>query len=369
MSPAPDRHVLFRADGGPQIGTGHIVRCRTLGAELQRRGWMASLASRELPPDLARSVRGSGMELISLDAAADDEAEHAVIADHVAGPVTFAVVDHYGIGADWQRPARAWAERMMAIDDLADRFQEVDLLLNQNPGPGPSRYDGLVPPTARILHGPTYALVRPEFAAIRMRAERVRHTGAPGHRGRVERILVFMSGTDPDDVTGRAARAAIAVGVPVDVVVGAAYPFLASLRAWASDQPLIQLHVDTLEMATLMERADISIGAAGSATWERCTLGLPTVLVTLADNQVETARHLADIGAAVDLGWQSAVTTVALEDTLIGLARDPARLVAMSEAAARVTDGQGTIRVADELQRLVTGAQPRSDAARPDGRR
>ena len=125
----------------------------------------------------------------------------------------------------------------MAIDDLADRFQAVDLLLNQNPGPGPSRYRGLVPPAARILDGPTYALVRPEFAAMRIRA---------GHqRGAVRRILVFLSGTDPHDVTRRAAEAATAVGVPVDVVVGAAYPFLGSLRAWAADQPLIELHIET----------------------------------------------------------------------------------------------------------------------------
>jgi UDP-2,4-diacetamido-2,4,6-trideoxy-beta-L-altropyranose hydrolase len=309
------------------------------------------------------------MDLISLEAAADDEAEHAIIGKHVAHPVTFAVVDHYGIGADWQRAARVWAERTMAIDDLADRFLSVDLVLNQNPGGGPSRYDGLVPPTARILDGPVYALVRPEFAALRMRAERLRHEGARSKRGSVERILVFLSGTDADDMTGRAARAAIAVGVPVDVVVGAAYPFLASMRAWAADQPLIELHVDTHEMAVLMERADLSIGAAGSATWERCTLGLPTVLVTLADNQVEIARHLADAGAAVDLGWHSVVTTADLEDTVIALAGDPARLNAMSEAAARITDGQGTVRVADELERLSANAKPRSDAAPADDRR
>lgn len=359
MSQTP-AHALFRADASPHLGTGHLVRCRTLAAELQHRGWTTTLASRDLPPELARSVRGSEMALIELDATSGLEAEHAVIAERVVRPVTVAVVDHYGIGAEWHRAAGAWAERLMAIDDLADRFQAVDLLLNQNPGPGPSRYRGLVPPAARILDGPTYALVRPEFAAMRLRA---------GHRRDVHRILVFLSGTDPHNVTGRAARAATAVGVPVDVVVGAAYPSLGSLQVWAADQPLIELHIETREMAALMARADISIGASGSATWERCTLGLPTLLVTLADNQVETARHLAEVGAALDLGWHSEVTTADLEDVLIALAADPARLSAMSEAAARITDGQGTVRVADELERLVATAQPRSEAARPDDRR
>ncbi len=359
MNQAPG-HALFRADASPRIGTGHIVRCRTLATELERRGWTTTLASRDLPPELGRSVRGSEMTLIELDATSDAEAEHAVIAERIARPVTVAVVDHYAIGADWQRAAGAWAERLMAIDDLADRFQAVDLLLNQNLGPGPSRYRGLVPPAARILAGPTYALVRPEFAAMRLRARNKRA---------VQRILVFLSGTDPHDVTRRAAEAATALGVPVDVVVGAAYPFLASLQAWAADQSLIDLHVETSEMAALMARADISIGAPGSATWERCTLGLPTLLVTLADNQVEIARHLAEVGAALDLGWHSEVTTAELEDVLIALAADPARLSAMSEAAALITDGQGAVRVADELERLVATAWPWSDAARPDDRR
>lgn len=358
MNATSGGHALFRADASAGIGTGHVVRCRTLAAELRRRGWTASLASRDLPPELARSIRESEMALISLDAAASLDAEHAVIAEQAVRPVTLAVVDHYGIGADWQRAARVWVERMMAIDDLADQFQAVDLVLNQNPGLGASRYRGLVPPGAQILDGPTYALVRHEFAAIRTRADLGRRQGEARHRGRVERILVFMSGSDPHDVTRGAARAATAVGVPVDVVVGAAYPFLAPLQAWAAGQPSVEIHVDTQEMATLMARADISIGAPGSATWERCTLGLPTLLVTLADNQVETARHLADVGAALDLGWHSAVTTAELEDALVALAADPARLIEMSEAAARITDGQGTVRVADEIERLVGTARP-----------
>src|SRR6188508_3207024 len=143
-------------------------------------GRVTSSAAGPSPP----SSRAEGGRPRWRAATSDPEAEHAVIAERIARPVTVAVVDHYAIGADWQRAAGAWAERMMAIDDLADQFQAVDLLLNQNPGPGPSRYRGLVPPAARILAGPTYALVRPEFAAMRLRARNKRS---------VHRILVFLS--------------------------------------------------------------------------------------------------------------------------------------------------------------------------------
>ena len=144
MKQTTGAHALFRADASPGIGTGHIVRCRTLAEELQRRGWRVSLASRDLPPELARSIRGSEMELIELDAETDLDAEHAVIADQIVRPVTLAVVDHYGIGVDWQRAAGVWAERIIAIDDLADRFQAVDLVLNQRIWVGcfPFRFKG-----------------------------------------------------------------------------------------------------------------------------------------------------------------------------------------------------------------------------------
>lgn len=342
-----ERHAVFRADASTETGTGHVIRCQTLAAELQRRGWIVTLASRDLPPELARSIRASGVTLLELPSDGAIDAEPAYVGNHLERPVSLAVVDHYGIGADWQAAAARWAERLMAIDDLAARFQAVDILLNQNLGASASRYLGLVPSTARVLSGPAYALIRPEFAAARARAR--------AREGQVDRILVFMSGTDPHDVTQKAVRAAATLGVPVDVVVGTGYPFQAELRAWATGRPLVELHVNTRDMAGLMERADVAVGASGSASWERCTLGLPTVLVTLADNQTEGARALTEAGAAVDLGWYTSVAAEDLEGALIELRDHPERLVAMSEAAARITDGRGTIRVADELERLVAG--------------
>ena len=211
----------------------------------------------------------------------------------------------------------------MAIDDLADRFHAVDLVLNQNPGPCAFRDRGLVPSAAHILDGRTEppVLVRPEFAALRLRADRARQHGETRHRGRVDRVLVFLSGSDPHDVTGRAARAATALGVAVDVVVGAAYPFLALVAGlvfqtsrWSNSTSIPPRWRPSWSMPT-----SPSAHPARPPGQRLRTLGLPTVLVTLADNQVETARHLADVGAALYLGWQSAVTTAELEDALTAL--------------------------------------------------
>jgi spore coat polysaccharide biosynthesis predicted glycosyltransferase SpsG len=162
-----------------------------------------------------------------------------------------------------------------------------------------------------------------------------------------------MSGADRSNMTRAAAAAAVAAGIPADVVVGAAYPFETDLRRWMQHQPLLKLHVNVPWMAKLMAKADLAIGAPSSASWERCTLGLPTVLVTLADNQREAAKLLADAGAAVALGWHETVSTADMQSALSELTAHPERVRAMSEASARITDGRGTVRVADELDRLV----------------
>jgi UDP-2,4-diacetamido-2,4,6-trideoxy-beta-L-altropyranose hydrolase len=203
-----------------------------------------------------------------------------------------------------------------------------------------------------MLLGPRHALLRPEFADAR-RTLRERD-------GTVRRLLVFVSGADEADVTGRAAEAAATTGLPADVVIGSAYPSADRLRRWAAGHPGIRLHVNTPHMAELMAAADLAVGAPSSASWERCALGLPSILVVLADNQAEIGTLLDAAGAGISLGWHHEVTTDRIANAIRELASDATRVRAMSDAAAGVTDGLGATRVADALERLVAG--------RPGGR-
>jgi UDP-2,4-diacetamido-2,4,6-trideoxy-beta-L-altropyranose hydrolase len=171
--------------------------------------------------------------------------------------------------------------------------------------------------------------------------------------GTVERILIFFSGADAPDVTSRAVLGVAGIGRPVDVVVGAAYPHRSRLEEIVADQPGTRLHVNTAAMADLMDAADLAIGAASSASWERCALGLPALLVTLADNQVDAERLLVEAGAAESIGWHDAVTAADIERAIRALCADPDRVAAMASAAATVTDGRGTERVVAEIEAMV----------------
>jgi len=343
---ATARHVVLRADASASVGTGHVVRSHTLAEALMARGWRATVATRDLHEALADGLVRAGIAVLALSSDSI-RTEPAEIAARVGNEVGLVVGDHYDLDADWFAGLRERlpGAALMAIDDLADRPLPVDLVLNQNLGAGAAMYAELLPLGAQILAGPAFALLRPEFAALR----------ADGRTrdGTVERILIFFSGADAPDVTSRAVLGVGGIGCPVDVVVGAAYPYLTGLEEIVARQPRTRLHVNTAAMGELMDSADLAIGAASSASWERCALGLPALLVTLADNQVVAERLLVEAGAAESLGWHDAVTAADIERGVRALRADPGRVAAMASAAANVTDGQGTERVATEIEALL----------------
>jgi len=345
-APATGRHVVLRADASASVGTGHLVRSRTLAEALIAGGWRATVAARDLPDALADGLARAGIAMLPLSGDSIEN-EPAEISARTGNAVELVVGDHYDLDADWFARMRRNlpGAALMAIDDLTDRPLPVDLVLNQNLGASAAAYATLVAPEARILTGPAFALLRPEFATLRARG-RTRD-------GTVDRILIFFSGADAPDVTSRAVVGVREIGCQVDVVVGAAYPYLNGLQEIVAGPPGARLHVNTAAMAELMDAADLAIGAASSASWERCALGLPALLVTLADNQVVAERLLVEAGAAETLGWHDAVTAADIERAVRALRADPGRVAAMASAAANVTDGHGTERVVTEIEAML----------------
>ena len=338
---------MMRADASATIGTGHVARCLTLADELAGHGWEILIVTSALPPYLRQGVLARGFQLIEVPGSLPARDELAVVRQALAGRIAdLTVVDHYDIGLDWHRAARTLSSRIMVIDDLAIRQADADLLLNQNLGERADRYAPLVPDGCHLLIGPRYALLRPQFARAR-RSLRVRSGMA--------RLLVFLSGSDEHDVTSMAAGVGADLAVATDVVVGSAYPHWDRLRAWAEGNPAVALHHNVDDMASLMASADLSIGAPSSASWERCCVGLPAILITLADNQRRAAAALADAGAGVTLGWYEDVTSGDLVEAIESLTRSPETLAAMSRSASTIADGLGTQRVRHEIMRLFDG--------------
>lgn len=288
--------IAIRTDASAVIGSGHVMRCLALATGLREHGAQVRFLSRAMPAHLAELVRNEGHELVPLDTpgnsgTATAEAGWPAAAQRAdAGAATHAladqpawdwiVVDHYGLGHEWEAAVRPVARQLLAVDDLG-RSHDCDALLDANfMSDGAARYQDQVPATATLMLGPRYALLRPQFLAQR--------TAAQVRTGPVRRLLVFLGGMDAGDMTSTVLEAIASLAHPsieTDVIIGPNHPAGARIQALAQTNPLLHCHVQTDRIAQLFAAADLAVGAGGSATWERCAMGLPTLGLCLAKNQ------------------------------------------------------------------------------------
>jgi len=335
--------AVFRFDASARAGAGHAVRCLALADALAASGWRCALASAAAASAVVPALGRCAHQRLELDCAADAEA--GTLAGRWPGGCDLLVVDHYGRGAAFEGACRPWARRVMVIDDLADRAHDCDVLLDQTPGRRAEDYGALVPGGCRLVLGPRHALLRPQFAAARGAALSRRRAGGP-----VRRILVSIGATDPDNVTATVLEGLARAGVAaeVEVVMGAGAPHLAAVRARAGDLSgtlPVTVTVGAGNMAALMADADIAVGAAGTASWERCCLGLPAVVLVVAENQRAGAKALAGAGAARILDAPAGITATHVAAAVEGLCRSADERRRMGLAAADLCDGRGVARV------------------------
>jgi len=339
--------ILFIVDAGPTVGGGHAMRSLSLAAALEAQGAACSFVT---PPAVGHVLAAFAPGMAQVIAFSTEPRD---LAKSAGGEAFDAVVfDHYGL-SEREHLAIAQGRPALVIDDLADRPLGADLVLDSGPARKAEDYAGLAPDQATLLLGPAYAPVRAEFAGLRDAALAWR--GEP-----VGRALVSLGLTDVGGITARVVeRLRPRIGeIGLDIVLGADAPSLAGLTKVATRDPRLMLHVDTPHMARLTAEADIAIGAAGSSVWERCTLGLPSAVVVLAENQRPAARTLAERGAALVLDAAQPDFDAVLDRALMRLLTDVALRRDLAAKSAEVCDGLGAPRVAEALLQLIAARAP-----------
>lgn len=366
----PSLRVAFRTDASIQIGTGHVMRCLTLADALAQQGAESLFISRAHEGNLNGLIAARGHAVLPLPAGRDEAGQDGTPAHgHWLGTgwqedveqtlqaldgtvADWLVTDHYALDAHWEMALRPACRRLMVIDDLADRSHDCDLLLDQNLGRRRADYLGLIPRECSLLAGPKYALLRPEFAALRNESL-ARRSG-----GTLEHLLITLGGVDKDNVTGKVLEALatcrdrLPATLRISIIMGPHAPWCDQVRKQAEHMPWpTQVAVGVSDMARRMADADLVIGAAGSTSWERCCLGVPSVQIVLAENQKAIAQMLVEAGAALT------VPADALVDSLRNLFADEnlvERMTRLSLAASAIADGRGTQRV---VEKLMEGSQ------------
>jgi UDP-2,4-diacetamido-2,4,6-trideoxy-beta-L-altropyranose hydrolase len=317
------------------------MRCLALTQAWQDAGGNVVFAMAESTPGIDARLRSEGVEVVQLEASPNsvqNAREVAALAGHLNAD--WAVVDGYRFDSEYQRSLKNAGLKLLCVDDLGrcDRYS-ADLVLNQNVHARENMYANREPYT-RLLLGPRFAMLRREFR----RWSKWRREIAPnGHR-----VLVTMGGSDPDNVTAfvlEALRRVKIDGLEVVAVLGGSNPHTDFVRQFANQSPPIRFMRDAANMPELMAWADLGVSAAGSTCTEMCLLGLPAILIDLAENQTPVARELGRKQVAVHLGSSKEVTAAEILGNVQSLLLSTERRVSLSQRSRELVDGEGAERV------------------------
>lgn len=342
--------ILIRTDASQQIGSGHIMRCLTLANELTQKA-QVSFICRELTGNMCDYIEQQGyivhrLPLPETDDWQTDAKQTTAILAAENSVIDWLIVDHYGLDAQWETTMRPYVRKIMVIDDMANRRHDCDILLDQNLYMDmESRYQDLVPNNCQQLLGPKYALLRPEFLAARNTLRK--------RDGNIKRLLIFMGGSDPTNETTKTLEAIKLLNrleIAVDVVVGASNPHQEQIKQLCISLPNAAYYCQVSNMAELMVKADLAIGAGGSTNWERCCLGLPSLVVTIAENQEELTHTLHEQGYLISLGQKHKVSSKIISQKLYEILNNPEQVLSFVEKGKLLVDGNGAKRVSLEIK-------------------
>lgn len=351
------------------MGTGHVMRCLTLADELkQNYAAHISFISRDHQGHLADYIRSRGYELNLLPSSDQNfhpthkDVPHAawlkvpwtLDAKQTIKAITklqpdWLIVDHYSLDARWHSLLRPYVAHILAIDDLADRKLDCDILLDQTYGREKKDYTNLVKKNCNMLLGSGFALLRPEYTELRPQAVKKRK-----YFDNINSILVTMGGTDPNNLTSIILDSLVQIDWSIDpyieVVMGRQSPHLEVIKKKIKHYPFkISISIDVSDMAVRILKADLAIGAGGATSWERCCLGLPSVMITTAENQRNVGIQLSKSGIVQLIGNGSSINQDEIKKAIEQLIRSKSLWHKMSSRCLMITDGLGAKRVTLEL--------------------
>ncbi len=324
------------------LGLGHAYRCLALADALHAEGWDVLFVMNEG----ASSLIHIPFNVKKVPSKKNSEFDESKFLCELGYSVDLLVIDHYERGEIFESLSRTWARKIFVIDDLANRKHDCDYLLDQTVGRVSDDYKGLVPANCITLTGSAFAILRTEFAKARF------FQSMYFFLDKRPIIVISLGGTDPRNLTAQVLNELVAVNIhrvaTIEVIGGA----VVDLRNFADVD--LKIHRNVSNMAGILSRADVAIGAGGVGALERCCLGLPTLTLTTAANQRANINGLIQAKAVLHLGEVEAVPEGAIGSAISRLLKNTRCLQQIQIASRAVCDGLGTWRVLDNIDAYKT---------------
>ena len=330
--------AVIRADASTSIGSGHVMRCLTLAHRLKKeKNAKVVFVMRVLPGNLIGVVEKQGFEVLKLPPAnqkyslsgyglwltvpMDVDAQQTIevlqhyLQEHGCDSVDILIIDSYALDEQWEQELRSYCNKIMVIDDLANRRHDCDILLDQNFYLNKDvRYAGLVPEHCKMLLGPEHALLREEFREAKKHLRK--------RDGNIKNILVFYGGSDLTNETEKAIEALVQLhnegySFTADVITGVSNSRREKIKKLCSKYHFLHYYCQVSNMAEFMNKADLMLGAGGSTTWERLYMELPALVTAVAENQIQGCEDCSQAGVIDYLGESEKVTVDVIVNALL----------------------------------------------------
>ena len=324
-------HIVFRCDASLQIGTGHVMRCLTLANALKQKGHHCTFMCKAHAGNFIEKIKKNGHQAYTLAVAIDGDKQTGDSAyrldhSHWLGSsqaldatqckqllshhtIDWLIVDHYSLDYEWESMLRAYAKRIMVIDDLADRKHDCDLLLDQNVGRTKQEYSKLVPEKCNLLIGTNFCLLREQFDVANQEIldkSIINLVNDIEHQ--IVTIFIYFGGSDPKGLTLDFLTSCVSgfdhkYKYHFEVVVGSGNKHLLAIQQLCESNKY-NLSIDVENIASIILKCDIAIVACGFICYELASLKTPAIYIATSTIQLKVSKTLESIGIGISIDYQ-----------------------------------------------------------------
>jgi UDP-2,4-diacetamido-2,4,6-trideoxy-beta-L-altropyranose hydrolase len=276
------KKIIFRTDSSYNIGSGHVARCVNLANLLAAE---CHFICRNLKGNINNIIQENGHILheinsgeieIEEELSEENDVENLI---HSISPDAI-IIDHYGIGHKWERFFIRSYEKILVIDDINRKHISEVAILDQNYR---ENFQNKYAENLKRFLGPEYCILSKDF---------IDQSNKKSCPDKVRSIMIYFGGSDMHEQTIRVYNIIRNnfISLKINLVLSENSKSLNTFRS--IDDPNLDLFININNMHEIMMKSDLFIGAAGTTSWERAKLGLPTMCITIANNQIPTGEDL-----------------------------------------------------------------------------
>jgi len=331
-------NIIFRVDATKKIGIGHLMRCIALSEELNKRGHRCYFISHILGKNLKEKVIKRNNFLVEIKKINDLELDLKYLLkfsdEH---NIDWVITDHYEINSNYLKKIKKNGFNLLSIDDTAQTYYYSDIVVNQNAGA--DKLDIKGEDYTTFLLGPKYVMLRDEL--LKREEKKIKKD--------VGNLLITIGGTDKDNYTLKILKQIKDVKIKKIVIIGALNPHYLEIKDYIKNTTDVEVVISPNNMFDLYKKAYIAISAGGTTCYELAYFGIPNIIITVADNQLNIAKELDKKNVSMYLGKKEEISSKKLKENVLKLINNTSLRKQMAKNGMKLVDGNGKKRIIEVM--------------------